>query len=149
MKIKIVSDNQETLDLWRESFPPFSGIHFVDSGVYRRGVDIVVLSGMWGFDRYGGSPSRESAQILPNELNDGMPDWVVIPPFLPADETGGDSNPMSPAYYAVLKSLLKITQDFGFCLNLALDLALLGMDDPEDVSTPLSVARAIERFLVI
>ncbi|MER6121788.1 hypothetical protein ABT173_03630 [Streptomyces sp. NPDC001795] len=153
MKIYVTSRQQSTLDLWARLLPASTVIEFVNEGDRRVHADALAMSGVWAFDRYGGSPNREAAQILSNARGDGLPEWIVVPPFRPVVERDGsfsirdDFEEVSPAYYAVLESLRAVKNEFGDSSSVALDLAMLGMDDPRDESTPASVARAIEAFL--
>jgi hypothetical protein len=153
MKIYVTSRQQSTLDLWASLLPASKEVEFVNGDDRKVHADALVMSGVWAFDRYGGRPSRESAQILSNTRGDGLPEWIVIPPFRPVIERDGsfvvreDFEEVSPAYFAVLESLRAFKNEFGDCSSVALDLAMLGMDDPGDESTPASVARAIEAFL--
>lgn len=153
MKIYVTSRQQSTLDLWSRLLPASTLIEFVNEGDRMVQADALAMSGVWAFDRYGGSPNRESAQILSNARGDGLPEWIVVPPFRPVVERDGsfvirdDWEEVSPAYYAVLESLRAVKNEFGDSSSVALDLPMLGMDDPCDESTPVSVARAIEAFL--
>ncbi|MEU3059166.1 hypothetical protein [Streptomyces subrutilus] len=153
MKIYVTSRQQPTLDLWSRFLPASIGIEFVNEADRKVQADVLVMSGIWAFDRYGGSPNREAAQVLSNTRGDGLPDWIVVPPFRPVVERDGefvireDFEHVSPAYYAVLGALRAVRSDFGDSASIALDLSMLGMDDPCDESTPASVARAIEDFL--
>jgi hypothetical protein len=153
MKIYVTSRQQATLDLWSRLLPVNALIEFVNESVRVVHADVLVMSGVWAFDRYGGRPGRVVAQILPNVRGDGLPDWIVIPPFRPVVEKEGvffirkDFEKISPAYHAVLQSLRAVRDEFGESPTVALDLAMLGMDDPGDESTPASVARAIDKFL--
>lgn len=54
---------------------------------------------------------------------------------------------MSPAYFAIVRSLEAIRREFGNEVVILLGLPLLGMDDPCDEATPISVARAIGEAL--
>lgn len=153
MKIYVSSLRQSTLDLWSRLLPPSKTIEFANRSSRSLGAGVLVMSGVWAFDRYGGSPDREAAQVLPNSRDDGMPEWIVVPPFRPVVERDGgvsirdDFKQVSLAYYAVLQSLRVVRDEFGESVTVALDLPLLGMDDPGDESTPVSVARAIEAFM--
>lgn len=153
MKIYVTSRQQSTLDLWARLLPASTVIEFINEGDRRVQADALAMSGVWAFDRYGGSPNREAAQILSNARDDGLPEWIVVPPFRPVVERDGsfairdDFEEVSPAYYAVLESLRAVKDELGDSSSVALDLAMLGMDDPRDESTPTSVARAIEAFL--
>ncbi|MFC6093581.1 hypothetical protein [Saccharothrix lopnurensis] len=153
MKICVTSSRQSTLDLWARLLPASTAIGFVNGGGRSVRADVLVMSGVWAFDRYGGRPDREAAHILPNARGDGLPEWIVVPPFRPVVERDGefvtreDFAEVSPAHYAVLRSLQAVREEFGDSVTVVLDLSLLGMDDPNDESTPASVARAIEDFL--
>jgi hypothetical protein len=153
MKIYVTSRQQATLDLWSSMLPASMKIEFVNEGDRRVQADALVMSGVWAFDRYGGRPNRESAQILSNTREDGLPEWIVIPPFRPIVEQDGsfvvreDFADVSPAYFSILESLRAFKNEFGDSSSVALDLPMLGMDDPRDESTPAAVARAIETFL--
>ncbi|MDQ2587991.1 hypothetical protein [Saccharothrix yanglingensis] len=153
MKICVTSSRQSTLDLWSRLLPASTAIRFVNGSSRSVRADVLVMSGVWAFDRYGGRPDREAAQILPNTRGDGLPEWIVVPPFRPVVERDGefvtreDFAEVSPAYYAVLRSLQAVGEEFGDSVTVVLDLSLLGMDEPNDESTPASVARAIEEFL--
>lgn len=111
------------------------------------------LEGVEAFDRYGGRPNGETAQILLNLRGDGLPEWIVVPPLRPIVERDEefsireDFEQINPACYAVLQSLRAVRDEFGDSVSVALDLPMLGRDDPRDESTPASVARAIEVFL--
>ncbi|MFI6301954.1 hypothetical protein ACIBCH_08790 [Amycolatopsis thailandensis] len=153
MKIYVTSRQQLTLDLWSGLLPRSISIEFVNGTSRSVQADVLVMSGVWAFDRYGGSPSREKAQVLSNSRGDGLPEWIVVPPFRPVVERGGeafireDFEQVSPAYHAVLQSLRAIRVEFGESVRVVLDLSLLGMNDPHDDLTPSSVARAIEEFV--
>ncbi|MGS2586554.1 hypothetical protein [Streptomyces hebeiensis] len=153
MKIYVTSLQQSTLDLWSRLLPESMAIEFANQSSRSVRADALVISGVWAFDRYGGTPNREAAQILPNSRDDGLPEWIVVPPFRPIVERDGefsireDFEQISPAYYAVLQSLRAVKGEFGDSASVTLDLPMLGMDDPRDESTPASVARAIEVFL--
>lgn len=152
MKICITSRRQETLELWKRLLPDSPSVEFVNENDAEIHSDVLVMSGIWAFERYGGRPSRDAAQILANTRGDGLPDWIVIPPFRPVIEHHGeveirsDFKSVSPAYYAVLTSLRAVWNEFGESCTVALDLPLLGMNDPSDEETPVSVRRAIEEF---
>ncbi|MFE2374173.1 hypothetical protein [Streptomyces sp. NPDC059398] len=153
MKIYVTSLQQPTLDLWSRLLPATTAIEFANQSSRSLRADVLVMSGVWAFDRYGGRPNREAAQALPNSKGDGLPEWIVVPPFRPIVERDGefsireDFEQISPAYYAVLQSLRAVRDEFGDSASVVLDLPMLGMDDPHDESTPASVARAIEVFL--
>ncbi|WOI59450.1 hypothetical protein [Streptomyces fradiae] len=153
MKIYVTSFRQSTLDCWSSLLPESMEIEFVNESSRSIQADVLVMSGVWAFDRYGGRPNREAAQVLSNSRGDGLPEWIVVPPFRPIVERDGgvsvreDFQQVSPAYYAVLHSLRAVRDEFGDSASVALDLPMLGMDDPHDDSTPASVARAIEVFL--
>ncbi|MEU6263193.1 hypothetical protein [Saccharopolyspora shandongensis] len=153
MKIYVTSRHQSTLDLWARLFPASTVIEFVNESVRSVRADVLVMSGVWAFDRYGGRPNREAAQILSNARGDGLPEWIVVPPFRPVIERDGeifvreDFERISPACYAVLQSLRAVSGEFGDSVSVALDLPMLGMDNPGDESTPASVAQAIQEFL--
>ena len=153
MKIYVASRNQETLDLWARLLPPSQCIEFVNYVERALRADAIIISGEWAFDRYGGSPDREVARIRPNMRNDGLPDWIVIPPYRPLAEVGDgtfkvrdDFRDVSPAYFGILQALRAIHANFGDVCSVILDLPLLGMDDSRDESTPRSAASAIGEF---
>ncbi|WP_427920754.1 hypothetical protein [Streptomyces sp. cg40] len=149
----MTSLQQSTLNLWSRLLPESTAIEFANRSSRSVQTDVLAMSGVWAFDRYGGKPNREAAQILPNSRGDGLPEWIVVPPFRPIVERGGefsireDFEQISPAYHAVLQSLRAVRTEFGDSASVALDLPMLGMDDPHDESTPASVAQAIEIFL--
>ncbi|GAA1932901.1 hypothetical protein [Kitasatospora viridis] len=153
MKMYVTSRQQATLDLWSRLLPASMAIDFVNEDVRSIRADVLVMSGVWAFDRYGGSPNREAAQVLSNATGDGLPEWIVVPPFRPIVERDGkfiirrDFQKISPAYHAILESLRVVKNEFGDSVRVALDLPMLGMDDPCDESTPTSAASAIEVFL--
>ncbi|MEE1801085.1 hypothetical protein PUR57_20775 [Streptomyces sp. JV176] len=153
MKIYVTSLQQSTLDLWSRLLPATLEIEFVNKSSRMVQADALVMSGVWAFDRYGGRPNRDVAQVLSNSREDGLPEWIIVPPFRPVVEQGGefsireDFRDISPAYHAVLESLRAARTEFGDSVSVALDLPMLGMDDPRDESTPASAARAIEAFL--
>ncbi|MCG8924056.1 hypothetical protein [Lentzea sp. CC55] len=154
MKIYVTSRQSSTLDLWARLLRSDSAeIEFVDESRRTVQADVIVMSGVWAFDRYGGRPDREKAQILPNLRGDGLPSWIVVPPFRPVVESNGeiivreDFEQVSPAYHAVLQSLRAIRDKFGCSAELVLSLPLLGMDDPQDESTPASVMQAVQAFM--
>ncbi|MFE7526647.1 hypothetical protein ACFU7Y_13070 [Kitasatospora sp. NPDC057542] len=153
MKIYVTSRQQSTLELWSRLLPVSIDIEFVNKADRSVQADALVMSGVWAFDRYGGSPKREAAQVLSNTRGDGLPEWIIVPPFRPVVQRGSkfvirdDFEHVSPAYYAVLESLRMARSSFGDSASVALDLPMLGMDDPCDESTPASAARAIEEFL--
>ncbi|MFF1561720.1 hypothetical protein [Streptomyces sp. NPDC058279] len=153
MKIYVTSLQQSTLDLWSRLLPTSLGIEFVNERIRTVQADALVMSGVWAFDRYGGRPDREVAQVLSNSKDDGLPEWIIVPPFRPVVEWEGqisirdDFRHVSPAYHAVLESLRAVRNEFGDSAIVVLDLPLLGMDDPRDEATPTSVAQAIEVFV--
>lgn len=111
------------------------------------------MAGAWAFEWYGGRPTRDHAQVVANETGDGLPLWVVIPPYRPFVRLGGeikvreDFASVSPAYFAIVESLRAIKREFGNEVVVVLCLPLLGMDDPDDGITPISVAQAVEEVL--
>lgn len=153
MKLIVTSQNQEILDLWRENLAEVGPVEFGTTPAQWRDVDAVVISGMWAFDRYGGRPSRENAQVLQNDRGDGLPRRVIVPPFLPVVIRDGearireDYENVSPAYFAFLESLRTANREFGESSRIVFDLPLLGMDKALDESTPRSAARAIKIWL--
>ncbi|WP_327074588.1 hypothetical protein OG196_33320 [Kitasatospora purpeofusca] len=153
MKIYVTSRQQATLDLWSLFLPVSIAIEFVNEVERVVRADVLAMSGIWAFDRYGGSPNREVAQVLSNERGDGLSDWIVVPPFRPIVECDGeisireDFKDVSPAYHAVLGILRAVRSEFGNSASITFDLPMLGMDDSRDESTPASVARAMEEFL--
>ncbi|WP_182885244.1 hypothetical protein [Microbispora sp. H10885] len=153
MKIYVTSRSQATLDVWARLLPQSLGVELVNEAGRAVQADVIVVSGKWAFDRYGGVPNRQTAQIRPNIRNDRLPEWVVIPPFRPVVERDGqfeirsDFKDMSPAHFGILESLKVILQNLGDSCSVILDLPLLGMDDPYDESTPVSVASAINKIL--
>ncbi|MGX4688718.1 hypothetical protein [Streptomyces sp. JNUCC 63] len=155
MKIYVTSRSRPTLDLWSSTLPRPRDVEleFVDENERSVQADVLVMSGVWAFDRYGGKPEREVAQLLPNTREDGLPQWIVVPPFRPVVERNGkvvvreDFASVSPAYHAILESLRCIRREFGDAVSVTLHLPLLGMDDPDDGSTVQSVGRAISQFL--
>lgn len=153
MKIYVTSHQQATLDLWAGLLPEAAPIEYVNGNIDPAQVDALTISGVWAFDRYGGKPNREAAQIVYNNCGDGLPGWIIIPPFRPITERSGeisvreDFEHVSPTYHAVFASLLAAREKFGDCASVALDLPMLGMDNPHDESTAVSAARAIENFL--
>ncbi|MFE4665107.1 hypothetical protein ACFRI7_25665 [Streptomyces sp. NPDC056716] len=153
MKIYVTSLQQSTVDLWSRLLPESMAIEFVNESSRSIRADVLVMSGVWAFDRYGGRPNREAVQVLSNSRGDGLPEWIAVPPFRPIVKRDGefsireDFEQISPAYYAVLQSLRAVRDEFGDSASVVLDLPMLGMDDPHDESTPASVIRAIEIFL--
>lgn len=155
MKLYITSRSRPTLDLWSSTLPRPRDVEleFVDENEWSVQTDALVMSGVWAFDRYGGRPEREVAQLLLNTREDGLPQWIVVPPFLPVVERNGkfvvreDFASISPAYHAILESLRCIRREFGDAVSVELNLPLLGMDDSDDRSTAESAGRAISQFL--
>lgn len=154
MKIYVTSRQQATLDLWSRLLPASLGIEFVNDSDRKVQADAIVMSGIWAFDRYGGSPNREVAQVLSNMRDDGLPQWIVIPPFRPVIKRSSgefdirdDFVDVSPAYFGILESLRVARCEFGDGCIIELNLPLLGMDDPHDSSTPSSVSDAIQAFI--
>ncbi|WP_255953524.1 hypothetical protein [Streptomyces odontomachi] len=153
MKIYVTSHQQATLDLWAGLLPEAAAIEYVSGNIDPAQVDALAISGIWAFDRYGGKPSREAAQIVSNKNGDGLPGWIIIPPFRPVTEQSGeisirkDFKHISPTYHAVLESLRAARERFGESASVALDLPMLGMDNPRDEATAVSASRAIETFL--
>lgn len=153
MKLYVTSQNQDTLDLWSRTLPATEAIEFVRTPDCRVEVDAVVMSGIWAFDRYGGRPNRERAQVLQNNSDDGLPGKVIVPPFRPVVDRDGelkvreDYESISPAYFAFLEALRAASRELGDSCRIAFDLPMLGMDRPMDESTPRSAARAIEVWL--
>jgi hypothetical protein len=154
MKIYVTSRQQATLDLWSGLLPASPTIEFANDGDRKVQADATVMSGIWAFDRYGGSPDREVAQVLANTRGDGLPQWVIIPPFRPVVKRGSGEFgirdnfvDVSPAYFGILESLRAARRKFGDGCIVELNLPLLGMDDPRDSSTPSSVSDAIQAFI--
>jgi hypothetical protein len=153
VKLYVTSQSQETLDLWSRILPAAGAIEFVRTTDHRVEADAVVMSGAWAFDRYGGRPNREHAQVLQNNKGDGLPERVIVPPFRPVVERDGefkireDYEDVSPTYFAFLESLRAASRELGESCRIAFDLPMLGMDRPMDESTPRSAARAIEAWL--
>ncbi|MEU5640174.1 hypothetical protein [Streptomyces milbemycinicus] len=153
MKIYIATTSPRTSGSWMNVFRTRDDVEVIESSATSVEADIIVMAGVWAFERYGGRPSRDQAQILPNERGDGFPLWVVIPPHLPVtrkvDEitVREDFAAVSPAYFAIVRSLEAIRREFGNEVVVLLALPLLGMDDPHDEATPVSVARAIDEVL--
>ncbi|WP_344053420.1 hypothetical protein [Streptomyces thermoalcalitolerans] len=72
MKIYVTSRSRPTLDLWSSTLPRprDAELEFVDENERSVQADVFVMSGVWAFDRYGGKPEREVAQLLPNTRGD-------------------------------------------------------------------------------
>lgn len=153
MKICATTQNRRTAELWAELLRPRSTLAVMESRAVDVAADVVVMAGAWAFERYGGRPTHDHAQIVPNERGDGFPLWVAIPPYRPFVRSGGeikvreDFASVSPAYFAIFNSIRAIRREFGDEVEVVLDLPLLGMDDPDDEVTPISVADAIEEAL--
>jgi hypothetical protein len=154
MKIFVTSRQQATLDLWSGLLSASTVIGFVNDSDRKVQADAIVMSGVWAFDRYGGSPSREVAQVFSNMKDDGLPQWIVVPPFRPIVKRSSgefdirdDFVNISPAYFGILESLRAARREFGNCCTVEFNLPLLGMDDPRDSSTPSSVSDAIQKFI--
>lgn len=153
MNIFIAFQNSDTGTHWRRLVTAHRAISFIGTSEVTPHFDAVIMSGMWAFDRYGGKPSRDAAQIVHNERGDGYPDFIIIPPFRPVIDSGSatvvrdDFRGMSPAYHAVKKSLAAVREELGVEVSVVLHLPLLGMDDPTDESTPRSVSEAIKEIL--
>ncbi|WP_189326640.1 hypothetical protein [Streptomyces flaveus] len=117
------------------------------------------MSGIYALERYGGAPRHDIAQILDNLRNDGMPPMIVVPPSLPMRRTSSGTLEVipelrteSPAHYAVSRALQAIDRWNESSITrkidtLIFDLPLLGMDDPEDRSTPKSTRKAMSEHL--
>jgi hypothetical protein len=58
-----------------------------------------------------------------------------------------DYENVSPAYFALLESLLAASREFDQSCRIAFYLPMLGMGQPSDESTPRSAARAIKIWL--
>ncbi|MEU5613369.1 hypothetical protein AB0H03_32445 [Streptomyces sparsogenes] len=153
MKIYMAANDSQTVESWTNVFRARDGVDVVEARAASVEADIVVMAGVWAFERYDGRPTRDEAQILPNETGDGMPSWVVIPPYRPFVRKGSeiavreDFAEVSPAYFAIVQSLRVIRREFGNDVVVLLNLPLLGMDDPHDEQTPLSVATAIDEAM--
>ncbi|MEU5024025.1 hypothetical protein [Streptomyces milbemycinicus] len=149
MKIYVATNNPQTAGSWANVLRARDDVEVIEARAVSVQADIIVMAGAWAFERYGGRPTRDEAQILPNETGDGMPLWVAIPPYRPFVRKGNeitvreDFAEVSPAYFAIAQSLRAIRREFGNGVVVLLDLPLLGMDDPCDEQTPLSVATAI------
>lgn len=152
MKIYITSQHEQTLSLWRRTLPNDPEIEFALNSDGAIQADVLVMSGVWAFDRYGGKPDHTAAQVRENVRGDGLPDWIIVPPFRPTIERDGiieiraDFKNVSPSYYAIFESLKTARHSFGDSCTVILDLLMLGMDDWNDTSTPTSVGRAIQDF---
>jgi len=153
VKLDVISRNQETIELWSAIFSEVGPIQFSSAPPVWLDIDAVVMSGKWAFDRYGGKPNRESAQVLQNDRGDGLPRRVIVPPYRPVVIRDGearireDYENVSPTYFAFLESLLAASREFGEPSRIAFYLPMLGMDQPSDESTPRSAARAIKVWL--
>jgi hypothetical protein len=153
VKLYVISRNQQTIDLWRAILSEVGSIQFSSDPPAWADIDAIVMSGKWAFDRYGGRPSRESAQVLQNDRDDGLPRQVIVPPFRPVVIREGearireDYENVSPTYFAFLESLLAASREFDQSCRIAFYLPMLGMDQPSDESTPRSAARAIKIWL--
>ncbi len=155
MNIYITSQSPQVLTLWKTYIPPSSLIEYRDVSPTQLSADAIMMDGSFAFERYGGRPQRDVAQILPNRRNDNLPDLVVIPPYRPVvDEHGGGHvaapgwQDTSPAFHAISRSLLAI-REWNFNKNVLaisavnMSLPFLGMNDETDQSTPMSVCRAL------
>lgn len=117
------------------------------------------MSEMFALERYGGSSRRDVAQIFDNLRNDGMPPLVVVPPSQPVQRTSAGTYEAvpemcaeSPAYYGFSRTFQAISRwnERKFSRKIAsliLDLPLLGLNDPNDLSTPKSVREAMIDYL--
>lgn len=100
-----------------------------------------------------GSPAAPSRRLSATSAETDTPEFVITPPFRPTAGAGEapvireDFREVSPAYYAVKKSLEAVQEELGAQVSVVLDLPLLGMDDPTDESTPASVSEAVEEAL--
>jgi hypothetical protein len=159
MKIYVASTNSDTLGLWR-SVVRNPAVAFTSTLLPKLRCDGVLMAGQFAFDRYGGRPERSRAQILRNDKGDGMPPFVIVPPYRPMveDAEGGRRvapgwEHVSPAYHAISCGLTDIRAWNGKRAegerkieSVVLDLAMLGMNNPADLQTPHSVNRALEEF---
>ncbi|MFG3207421.1 hypothetical protein [Streptomyces sp. NPDC048192] len=117
------------------------------------------MSSIYALERYGGSPRHDVAQILDNLRNDGIPPLIVVPPSLPLQRTPAGTLEVisefrneSPAYYGISRAFQAVNRwnerlSARRINTLVFDLPLLGMDDPDDRSTPESVRKAIADHL--
>lgn len=48
-------------------------VEVIESSATLVEADIIVMAGIWAFERYGGRPSHNQAQILPNERGMDFP----------------------------------------------------------------------------
>lgn len=90
MKIYLATQNPRTAESWTNVFRARDDVEVVESKATSVEADIIVMAGAWAFERYGGRPTRDQAQILPNETGDGLPLWVVIPPHRPFVRKGNE-----------------------------------------------------------
>ncbi|GHB33682.1 hypothetical protein [Streptomyces chryseus] len=156
MNIYITSQKPQVLALWKECIPPSTLIEYRDVSPTQLSVDAILMAGSFAFERYGGRPQRDVAQILPNRRNDNLPNLVIIPPYRPvADQEGGGHlaapgwEDTSPAFHAISRSLLAIrewnsTNEHLLAISTVnMSLPFLGMNDETDQSTPMSAYRAL------
>jgi hypothetical protein len=154
MKITIASDQEAVVAVWRQELASVPGVSFSADPQTAFPADAVVLSGIFAFDRYGGRPRNDAAQILVNRHDDGFPGLVVVPPSLPAvfDEAGRpvireDFADVSPAYHAVSHTMSALREwnrrDERHVETVVFHLPMMGMNDPADHRTPASVRRAL------
>jgi hypothetical protein len=159
MKIHVATTNQKTLEVWR-SIIRIPIVEFTSTVPPQLTTDAILMAGQFAFDRYGGRPQSSDAQILQNKNGDGMPPFIIIPPYRPMvkNPEGGRSvapgwEDVSPAYHAVSRALEGIKswnlQEFDtphHIESIVIDLAMLGMNNSSDTRTPASVHRALAEF---
>ncbi|GGL07146.1 hypothetical protein GCM10010094_79980 [Streptomyces flaveus] len=159
MHLYITSAREDSLEAWRSVIPASERIEYVRSLPRAIQADAICMSGIYALERYGGAPRHDIAQILDNLRNDGMPPMIVVPPSLPMRRTSSGTLEVipelrteSPAHYAVSRALQAIDRWNESSITrkidtLIFDLPLLGMDDPEDRSTPKSTRKAMSEHL--
>ncbi|MFB8382198.1 hypothetical protein [Streptomyces rubiginosohelvolus] len=155
MKFLITTLREPTLAVWQSVLPEDDHVEYRLASARAVDADALCIAGIYAFERYGGAPRNDVAQILDNLRNDGLPSLIIVPPSLPmvreADGTvtvHPDFEEVSPAYHAMARTgeaILRWNErDSGKSIHtVVVDLPLLGMDAPDDRKTPCSARRAI------
>jgi len=154
MQLVITSQNTGTLETWRGVFSEFPGVTFQAALRAETPVDAVLMAGIFAFERYGGRPEFDRAQILENHRGDGWPELVIVPPSRPTVRNGEgewsvrpEYAEIKPAYYAASHTFQAVTEwnedHEKPVAAIEINLPLLDMDNPSDESSAQSFRTAL------
>ncbi|MFD5317723.1 hypothetical protein [Streptomyces sp. NPDC127098] len=157
MQIIITSRNAETLRTWRRFFENDPDVDLQVGNRAQVPVDAVLMAGIFAHERYGGSPSHDSAEILVNRRGDGQPPLVIVPPGrrMRLDEHGRpqvhpDHAAIDPAYHTashVFDAIHQWNETRQETISaIEVSLPLVGFDDPLDESSPQAFRRALTEY---